>query len=98
MTEEPRMDDYGLSAQDALDRDPSWKEGQPVPPETVDPEHLEFLDVLRESGATNMFGAAPYLTREFGLGKVEAREVLKYWMDSFTYRHPERQRRTVGGG
>lgn len=28
-------------------------------------EHLEFLDDLRESGATNMFGAVPYLRREF---------------------------------
>ncbi len=46
-------------------------------------EHKEFLDNLRESGETNMFGAAPYLQNEFGLEKKEARSILTEWMDSF---------------
>lgn len=46
-------------------------------------EHKEFLDKLRESGVTNMFGAAPYLQNEFGLDRIEAREILKEWMESF---------------
>jgi hypothetical protein len=46
-------------------------------------EHKEFLDDLRESGITNMFGAAPYLANEFGISIEEARTILKEWMDSF---------------
>ncbi len=51
-------------------------------------DHLEFLDALRESGAINMFGATPYLQREFPeLTTIEARDVLGYWMSSFSERH-----------
>ena len=53
-------------------------------------QHLEFLDGLRESGVTNMFGAAPYLLTEFPeLGKQDAKEVLAEWMGSFSERHPQ---------
>ena len=57
-------------------------------PEIVTDDHLEYLDDLRESGATNMFGAAPYLEDEFALSRKDARTVLVYWMESFTERHP----------
>ena len=40
-----------------------------------------FLNNLRESGVTNMFGAAPYLQEEFDLSRQEAKEVLLEWMD-----------------
>jgi hypothetical protein len=30
-------------------------------------EAFDFLDNLRDSGVTNMFGARPYLERQFGL-------------------------------
>lgn len=46
-------------------------------------EHKTFLDELRESGETNMFGASPYLQEEFGLDKHEARAILSEWMASF---------------
>lgn len=47
-------------------------------------EHKEFLDELRESGVTNMFGAAPYLIEEFPeLTKVEARTIVSEWMRTF---------------
>lgn len=47
-------------------------------------EHKEFLDDLRESGVTNMFGAVPYLMEEFPeLTKVEARKILAEWMGTF---------------
>ena len=47
-------------------------------------EHLEFLDELRESGVTNMFGARSYLLREFPeLEKQDAGDILKYWMQTF---------------
>ena len=46
-------------------------------------EHKEYLDELRESGETNMFGAASYLVMEFGLEKKEARAILSEWMATF---------------
>ena len=52
-------------------------------PELVTDEHLEFLDTLRESGVTNMFGAGGYIEKEFCISKKDAREILKYWMESF---------------
>lgn len=52
-------------------------------PEIVTDEHLEYLDNLRESGVTNMFGAGSYLQEEFGLNKTDARNVLTYWMETF---------------
>lgn len=54
--------------------------GTPVDPNE---EYYSYLDDLRDSGVTNMFGAAPYLQREFGLDRYEAREVLLQWMQSF---------------
>lgn len=59
-----------------------------VRPDCVTDEHLEYLDELRESGVTNMFGAGGYLVREFPLTREQARTVLSYWMDSFDARHP----------
>jgi hypothetical protein len=47
-------------------------------------EHKEFLNDLRDSGTTNMFGAARYLVEEFPeLSKQEARAILSEWMASF---------------
>ena len=57
-------------------------------PENITLEHLEYLDKLRESGATNIFGAGEYIEIEFGLDKKEAKEILSYWMKSFFERHP----------
>jgi hypothetical protein len=59
-------------------------------PEFVKDEHLEYLDELRESGVTNMFGARPYLIQAFPeLTQQEASKILSYWMESFSERHPE---------
>jgi uncharacterized protein YciI len=58
-------------------------------PEFVTDEHLEYLDELRESGVTNMFGAAPYVEDEFELTREQARRVLTYWMHTFSERHAE---------
>jgi hypothetical protein len=49
-------------------------------------EMFVFLDLLRESGVTNMFGAAPYLEDTFNLDRKEARKVLTEWMDTFSDR------------
>lgn len=45
------------------------------------PEEFVFLNNLRMSGATNMFGATPYLQEEFGLDRQEAKDILMEWMD-----------------
>jgi len=45
--------------------------------------YFTFLNNLRDSGVTNMFGAAPYLEAEFGLELKEAKDVLVKWMKSF---------------
>jgi len=59
-------------------------------PTVVTDEHLAYLDCLRKSGATNMFGARPYLMEAFEeLSKAEAGEVLMYWMETFAERHAE---------
>lgn len=42
---------------------------------------FEYLEELRLSGVTNMFGAAPYLMEEFDLTHGNARKVLVAWMD-----------------
>lgn len=46
-------------------------------------EYFDYLVELRDSGVTNMFGAAPYLVEEFGLSRQAARQVLAAWMKSF---------------
>ena len=50
-------------------------------------DHLIYLDDLRESGVTNMWGAEQYLESAFGLDRVESRDVLLYWMATFGERH-----------
>ena len=52
-------------------------------PDGVTDEHLEYLDDLRDSGATNMFGAGRYLEEEFCFTSEEAKRVLLYWMSSY---------------
>jgi len=58
------------------------------PAEATD-EVLEYLDELRESGRTNMFGAASYLQKEMGLEEKDAKAALMYWMKSFDERNPQ---------
>lgn len=42
-----------------------------------------YLDELRRSGITNMFGAAPYLMEEFELDSDTARAILLDWMNNY---------------
>jgi hypothetical protein len=44
---------------------------------------FEYLEVLRDSGVTNMLGAVPYLMDQFGFTKDEARCWLAEWIKSF---------------
>jgi len=58
-------------------------------PSIVSDNHLTYLDDLRESGVTNMFGAGEYLDRTFSeLNRGESHTILAYWMESFGERHP----------
>lgn len=47
-----------------------------------------YLDALRESGDTNMFGAGQYLQREFGFSRYTAKDILLTWMKTYAERHP----------
>ena len=42
-----------------------------------------FLEDLRKSGVTNMYGASPYLEGAFNLTKYEAHEILADWMHNY---------------
>ncbi|KKN68336.1 hypothetical protein LCGC14_0452120 [marine sediment metagenome] len=53
-------------------------------PEKLKDKHLEYLDALRESGDTNMYGAPWFLREEYPeLNRKESHEILKYWMKNF---------------
>ena len=45
-------------------------------------EVCEYLNELRISGITNMFGAAPYIERVFDVPRKEAVSLLVEWMES----------------
>jgi hypothetical protein len=56
-------------------------------PEQMMEEHLEYLDVLRGTGITNMFGAGPYLKNAYPeLSRKDANSILAYWMETFEER------------
>jgi hypothetical protein len=43
-------------------------------------EHHDYLIRLRDSGVTNMWGATPYIEREFGVPYVDAKTILLEWI------------------
>lgn len=53
-------------------------------------EYYEFLDNLRDSGVTNMYGAVPYLMEMFpDLDRRNASQILSEWMHTYEERHSE---------
>lgn len=46
-------------------------------------KQFDYLNTLRKCGVTNMFGAAPYLAREFEINMSTAKKVLTEWMENF---------------
>jgi len=54
-----------------------------VRPDIVEDKHLVYLDNLRSSGITNMFGARPYIQKTFKVTAEEAASILFYWMQTF---------------
>lgn len=55
-------------------------------------EFFDFLDDLRESGVTNMYGAGAYLEDEFDMSRKDASEVLSAWMKTFSRDEPPEAR------
>lgn len=55
-------------------------------------EFYEYLDTLRRSGITNMYGARPYIMRAFDMdeddraAQTRAGEILADWMETFVAR------------
>ena len=47
-------------------------------------EGFKFLDDLRESGVTNMFGARPYLVEFLECNKERASKIHTLWMETFS--------------
>ena len=42
-----------------------------------------YLEELRKSGVTNMYGAAPFIEARFGISNSEARKILVEWMQNY---------------
>ena len=61
------------------------RENMPEMRETteLEQEAFEYLNDLRESGSTNMFGARPYLIEDLDLDKDTAGKLLTTWMKIF---------------
>jgi len=53
------------------------------PTTEIEKNVMTYLNDLRDSGVTNMFGATPYVVDEFGLNNKEASSLLVLWMENF---------------
>jgi len=78
--------------QQAAAKDEFWAGWSPddwddEPEEWDEDEVFDFLDTLRDSGVTNMFGARPYLQETFGFDQDTAAGWLTRWMESYGRRH-----------
>jgi hypothetical protein len=46
-------------------------------------KYFSYLDILRLSGKTNMFGAGVYLEKQFHIDSKLATSILACWMENF---------------
>lgn len=53
-------------------------------PEGMTPEMCQYLENLRQSGVTNMFGAGPFLQDAFDLSRREGSDYLMFWMQNYS--------------
>ena len=51
-------------------------------------EVFKYLNDLRESGITNMFGSPPYVRDRFNLTMAQSRALVSLWMTNF---HEDKQ-------
>lgn len=49
----------------------------------TDNKYWLYLEKLRRSGVTNMFGAVPFIANEFGVSRREAYDILSDWMFNY---------------
>lgn len=76
-----------IKAQIAKDAPMNTALQRPKRPPVVLDEYFTLLDNLQKTGAVNMFGAAPHLREIFPeLSRREARDVVLYWMETFSDR------------
>lgn len=45
--------------------------------------YWNYLEILRRSGVTNMYGASPYLKKKFCLDKERSDTILCDWMHNY---------------
>lgn len=55
-------------------------------------EGFDYLDELRESGRTNMFGAPAYMERELGWPRLKAVRVWVMWKNTFDHERSVEER------
>ena len=46
-------------------------------------EYYKYLEELRQSGVTNMWGGGAYLQEEFGMSSKDATQILISWMKNY---------------
>lgn len=46
-------------------------------------EYYRYLETLRRSGETNMWGAVPYLVKKFKITQQAAKDILFTWMQNY---------------
>lgn len=51
-------------------------------------KYFKYLDGLRESGRTNMWGGGRYLEKGFAMSRDDASRVLTSWMATFSDEAP----------
>ena len=49
----------------------------------TDNKYWIYLENLRKSGVTNMFGSAPYLEKFFGISRRSAISIVADWMKNY---------------
>ena len=59
--------------------------------------YFGYLDNLWASGATNMYGARPYLQEDCDLDKATASKVLSAWMRTYNGDKTPEQRAELAG-
>ena len=83
---EQQVEDHQYDSDEKMCEDCLYVEDSPIK-STEDTfwrdEVYLYLEQLRESGETNMFGAGVYLEKHFKLPKHEARKYLADWMNQY---------------
>tara|TARA_R110001583_G_scaffold9615_4_gene45416 strand:- start:256 stop:654 length:399 start_codon:yes stop_codon:yes gene_type:complete len=52
-----------------------------------------YLEELRESGLTNMFGAVPYIEDSFQVNKSLAKKLLNTWMENYDTQRDKKEKK-----